>query len=80
MENTSYMPLNTPAWNKLIELASEVQASATPITIKQLFADDAERAEKYSLTSGELKLDFSKNLMDDQIWSGCNFFEIVICK
>ncbi len=68
MNNTPYMPLNTPAWNKLIELASEVQASATPITIKQLFADDAERAEKYSLTSGELKLDFSKNLMDDQIW------------
>lgn len=68
MNNTPYMPQNTPAWNKLIELASKIQASATPITIKQLFADDAERAEKYSLISGELKLDFSKNLMDDQIW------------
>ena len=68
MNKETFMPLNTPAWNKLIELASEIQTSATPMTIKQLFVDDEERVEKYSLMSGELKLDFSKNLIDDQIW------------
>ena len=68
MNKETFMPLNTPAWNKLIELASEIQTSATPMTIKQLFVDDEERVKKYSLMSGELKLDFSKNLIDDQIW------------
>jgi glucose-6-phosphate isomerase len=68
MNTENYMPLNTPAWNKLIELASEIQTSATPITIKQLFSNDAERAEKYALMVGELRLDFSKNLIDDIIF------------
>ena len=67
MNIENYMPLNTPAWNKLIELASEIQTSATPITIKQLFLDDAERAENYSLMAGELRLDFSKNLINETI-------------
>ena len=68
MNNVPYTPLNTPAWNRLIELASEIKTSASPITINQLFADDADRVEKYALATGELKLDFSKNLIDDQIW------------
>jgi hypothetical protein len=63
MNNAPYTPLNTPAWNRLIELASEIKTSASPITIKQLFADDAGRVEKYALMAGELKLDFSKNLI-----------------
>ena len=68
MTNETYSPINTPAWNNLIELASEIKTSASPITIKQLFADDLERVEKYSLKAGELKLDFSKNLIDDPIF------------
>ena len=68
MNNETYSPINTPAWNNLIELASEIKTSASPITIKQLFADDSERVEKYSLKAGELKLDFSKNLIDDPIF------------
>ena len=68
MNNDIYSPINTPAWNNLIELASEIQSSASPITIKQLFAEDSQRVEKYSLTVGELKLDFSKNLIDDSIF------------
>ncbi|MGB2172874.1 MAG: glucose-6-phosphate isomerase [Porticoccaceae bacterium] len=68
MNKAHYMPLNTPAWNRLIELASEIKTSASPITIKQLFADDTSRVEKYSLQAGELKLDFSKNLIDDTIF------------
>lgn len=68
MNNDIYSPINTPAWNNLIELASEIQSSASPITIKQLFAEDSQRVEKYSLNVGELKLDFSKNLIDDSIF------------
>ena len=60
MNNETYSPINTPAWNNLIELASEIKTSASPTTIKQLFADDSERVEKYSLKAGELKLDFLK--------------------
>jgi len=68
MNKAPYTPVNTAAWNNLIELASEIQSSANPITIKQLFAEDADRVEKYSLMAGELRLDFSKNLLNDQIW------------
>ena len=64
MNNAPYTPQNTPAWNRLIELASEIKTSANPMTIKQLFANDTDRVEKYTLTAGELKLDFSKNLID----------------
>ena len=68
MNNEKYTPTNTPAWNNLIELASEIQSSASPITIKQLFAEDSQRVEKYSLIAGELKLDFSKNLINETIF------------
>ena len=68
MNNETYSPINTQSWNNLIELASEIKTSASPTTIKQLFADDSERVEKYSLKAGELKLDFSKNLIDDPIF------------
>jgi glucose-6-phosphate isomerase len=66
MNKETFTPTNTAAWNKLIELASEIQSSSTPITIQQLFVDDADRVNKYSFAAGELTLDFSKNLIDDQ--------------
>ena len=68
MNNASYNPANTPAWNRLLELASETLSSDQGIAIKQLFQEDNQRFEKYSLKVGELKLDFSKNLVNDDIW------------
>ena len=68
MNNASYNPANTAAWNRLLELASETQSSDKGIAINQLFQEDSQRFEKYSLKAGELKLDFSKNLVNDDIW------------
>ena len=68
MNNASYNPANTAAWNRLLELASETLSSDKGIAINQLFQEDSQRFEKYSLKAGELKLDFSKNLVNDNIW------------
>ena len=68
MNNASYNPANTAAWNRLLELASETLSSDKGIAINQLFQEDSQRFEKYSLKTGELKLDFSKNLVNDDIW------------
>jgi hypothetical protein len=68
MNNASYNPANTAAWNRLLELASETLSSDKGIAINQLFQEDSQRFEKYSLKAGELKLDFSKNLVNDDIW------------
>jgi len=68
MNNASYNPANTAAWNRLLELASETLSSDKGIAINQLFQEDNQRFEKYSLKAGELKLDFSKNLVNDDIW------------
>ena len=68
MNNTSYNPANTAAWNRLLELASQTLSTDEGIAINQLFKDDSQRFEKYSLKAGELKLDFSKNLVNDDIW------------
>ena len=67
MNKTPYTPVNTSAWNKLTDLASELQSSDS-LSIKDLFEQDNRRVDKYSLEAGELRLDFSKNLVDDQIW------------
>jgi len=68
MNNTPFTPSNTASWNKLIELASEIQSPVNSATITKLFTEDSHRVEKYSLKTGNLKLDFSKNLIDDAIW------------
>jgi glucose-6-phosphate isomerase len=68
MNNTSYNPANTAAWNRLLELASKSLSTDEGIAINQLFQEDSQRFEKYSLKTGELKLDFSKNLVNDDIW------------
>ena len=60
MNNASYNPANTAAWNRLLELASETLSFDKGIAINQLFQEDSQRFEKYSLKTGELKLDFSK--------------------
>ena len=68
MNNTAYSPINTPAWQQLEKLASQLNNPESPTTIKALFDNDESRTDKYSLQVGELLLDFSKNLVSDQVW------------
>lgn len=58
----SVNPLDTRAWQQLGELAQ------TERTLSTLFAQDPERTRRYSLELAQcLKLDFSKNLIDDKV-------------
>ncbi|MEP7203897.1 MAG: glucose-6-phosphate isomerase [Ilumatobacteraceae bacterium] len=50
----------TPAW-------SELQSTARPPHLRTLFAEDPERAERYRLQAGDLLIDYSKNLIDDDV-------------
>ena len=51
---------STPEWTALANLAP-------PPHLRGVFADDAERAERYTVTAGDLRIDFSKNLIDDEV-------------
>ena len=65
MNSKNYSPTATTAWSNLNAEAD----SATEVRITDLFAADSQRAEKFSVRSGELFLDFSKNLVTDKVWS-----------
>lgn len=56
-------PMTTNAWNRLEEYHFEFEGKH----IKDLFANDANRFEKYSLKFEDILVDFSKNLVDDEI-------------
>ncbi|TNF42842.1 MAG: glucose-6-phosphate isomerase [Bacteroidetes bacterium] len=56
-------PMTTQAWNRLEEYHFEFEGKH----IKELFADDTNRFEKYSLRFEDILVDFSKNLFDDEI-------------
>ncbi|WP_375057221.1 glucose-6-phosphate isomerase [Zobellella sp. DQSA1] len=61
----SVNPLDTRAWQQLGQLAQ------TERTLSALFAEDPERARRYCLELERcLKLDFSKNLIDDEVLTG----------
>jgi glucose-6-phosphate isomerase len=65
MNDKSYSPTSTLAWSNL-----ETQAGvANGVRITELFDADPQRVENLSVTSGELYLDFSKNLLSDKVWS-----------
>ena len=51
---------STPEWTALADLTP-------PPHLREVFADDAERAERYTVTAGDLRIDFSKNLIDDEV-------------
>lgn len=68
MDNNTYSPTATQAWKSLESLADEFKSDESDITIKFLFDKDNNRADKYSLQVGELLLDFSKNLITDEVW------------
>ncbi|MBW3086023.1 Glucose-6-phosphate isomerase [Austwickia sp. TVS 96-490-7B] len=55
-------PTTTLAWAKLTTLAAE----AVP-DLRQAFAEDAQRATRFTATAGDLHVDLSKNLLTDDI-------------
>jgi glucose-6-phosphate isomerase len=56
-------PMTTNAWNKLEEYHFEFEGKH----MKELFENDNARFEKYSLKFDDILVDFSKNLVDDEI-------------
>lgn len=56
-------PMTTNAWNRLEEYHFEFEGKH----IKGLFAADNDRFKKYSLKFEDILVDFSKNLIDDEI-------------
>ena len=55
--------MDTNAWNKLEEYYFGFEGKH----MKDLFANDAKRFEKYSLKFEDILLDYSKNLIDDEV-------------
>ena len=51
-------PTDLPAWKKL---TAHYREDMRDRTLRELFARDKKRADKYALQSGDLTLDFSKN-------------------
>ncbi len=68
MDYQLYSPTTTTAWRKLERLASDIKSATQDVTIQSLFDNDQRRASKYRLQVGELLLDFSKNLVTDEVW------------
>ncbi|HPF50174.1 MAG TPA: glucose-6-phosphate isomerase [Draconibacterium sp.] len=58
-------PMETPAWQKLEEMYFEFEGTH----MKDLFEQDPKRFEKYSLKFEDILLDYSKNILDDDIRS-----------
>ncbi|GHG71253.1 glucose-6-phosphate isomerase [Streptomyces griseocarneus] len=52
----------TPEWNALAKHRDELGGTH----LRELFAADPRRAEKYALTVGDLHLDYSKHLVNDE--------------
>jgi len=50
----------TAAWADLLDVAR-------PPHLRQLFADDPGRAQRYLLTAGDLRIDYSKQRVDDDV-------------
>ncbi len=55
-------PVETPAWNELDTLAEDFDPD-----LRAWFADDPERANRWTLPLADLHVDLSKNLIDDEI-------------
>ena len=53
---------STTAWSELTELA----ATSSP-DLRSWFAEDPGRVERYTVTAGDLFVDLSKNLLDDDV-------------
>ena len=60
--STPVDPTSTAAWAKLAELKDQLVPD-----LRGWFAADPERAERFSFTAGDLFVDLSKNLLDDEV-------------
>ena len=56
-------PMTTAAWSKLEEYHFEFEGKH----MKELFTNDANRFQKYSLKFEDILVDFSKNIVDDDV-------------
>ncbi|MBV32468.1 MAG: glucose-6-phosphate isomerase [Porticoccaceae bacterium] len=63
MTNFEFKPQKTAAWKRL-----KTYADATTINVVDELTNDKERVEDFSIQCGQLKLDFSKNLITREIW------------
>ncbi len=59
---SSVKPDATGAWKRLTEARRRLDA----VHLKDLFAADARRFERYSLQFGDILVDYSKNIIDDE--------------
>lgn len=65
MTSTPVDAATTPAWSELTGLA----ATSSP-DLRAWFAEDPERVERYTFTAGDLFVDLSKNLLDEDVLAG----------
>jgi glucose-6-phosphate isomerase len=56
-------PTTTPAWRALASLAAKVPDTQ----LRELFAADPQRGTRYTATAGDLYVDYSKNLVTDEV-------------
>ena len=59
-----YKPTNAPAWKTLEQQAEKAQQQ----NISDFFQQNPQRSSQMSVQSGELFLDYSKNLVSDETW------------
>ena len=55
-------PTTTPAWTTLTKLHADLQPD-----LRTWFAQDPQRAERFSYELGDLFVDLSKNLLTDEV-------------
>ena len=55
-------PSKSPEWQALVDHA----AATASVHLRQLFADDPDRARRLTLTAGDMRFDFSKHRVTDE--------------
>ena len=63
MNNFNFKPQDTAAWKRL-----KTHANNTTINVVDELTSDRKRVEDFSVQCGQLRLDFSKNLITREIW------------
>ena len=57
----------TPAMVKAFTALEALRSAATAVPMRQRFADDPDRFQRFSLSAGNFLLDYSKNLIDTDV-------------
>ncbi len=50
-----------------MDAVNELSSTPRPAHLRELFRDDPGRAERYVVTAGDLRIDYSKNIVDDAV-------------